>query len=42
MKKQQAIPRAGLPPVCLDFSAIFLRLGICASLSAIRIESDNP
>ena len=42
MNKQEVIPLAGLPPVCLGFGDIVLLLGICTSLSDIRIESDNP
>lgn len=42
MNKQEVIPLAGLPPVCLGFGDMVLLLGICASLSDIRIESDNP
>ncbi|MPN21976.1 hypothetical protein SDC9_169358 [bioreactor metagenome] len=41
MNKQEVIPLAGLPPVCLGLAAIFLRLRICDSLSDIRIESDK-
>lgn len=41
MNKQEVIPLAGLPPIFLGLAAMFLRLGVCASLSDIRIESDN-